>query len=194
MIPPAEEPESSTQEKVPADQEIKLQKLIQALSRAKLLKEDRIPAEIFPEVYLGSYGAAHNKALLKQIGITHVLCVASSIKAAFPELLTYKSVEVLDNPEADLAVHFAACFAFINEAIEGGGKVLIHCFAGKSRSATVLLAWIMKHKLMPLDEAIAHVKGLRSVVSPNAGFMKQLRQFEAVELVDSGVATLSNSA
>ncbi|KAK3279764.1 Mitogen-activated protein kinase 2, partial [Cymbomonas tetramitiformis] len=69
--------------------------LIQALSRAKLLKEDRIPAEIFPEVYLGSYGAAHNKALLKQISITHIPCVASSIKAAFPELLTYKSVETM---------------------------------------------------------------------------------------------------
>ena len=51
-----------------------------------------------------------------------------------------------DTPSEDLARHFDACFAFIDGALADGGAVLVHCFAGKSRSVTVLLAWLMRSR------------------------------------------------
>ena len=36
---------------------------------------------------------------------------------------------------------------------EGNGRVLVHCYAGVSRSATIAIGYVMKHFQMTLDEA-----------------------------------------
>jgi hypothetical protein len=58
---------------------------------------------------------------------------------------------VHDTPEADLSTHFTACFGFIAEALAAGGGVLIHCFAGRSRSVTVLTAFLMRQQHLTLQ-------------------------------------------
>jgi hypothetical protein len=58
---------------------------------------------------------------------------------------------VHDSPEAELSSHFDACFAFISEALAAGGGVLVHCFAGRSRSVTVLLAFLMRQQHLTLQ-------------------------------------------
>jgi protein-tyrosine phosphatase len=62
-------------------------------------------------------------------------------------------VHVWDMPSANLRSHFDACHSFINEAISGGGKVLIHCFAGVSRSSTITISYLMKQHGMSFTEA-----------------------------------------
>ena len=59
-----------------------------------------------------------------------------------------------------------------------GGKILIHCYAGISRSATVCLAYLMKSRRMRLEEAFEFVRKVRAVISPNLGFMMQLSKYE----------------
>ena len=56
-----------------------------------------------------------------------------------------------DSPEAELSTHFDACFAFMQEALAAGGGVLVHCFAGRSRSVTVLLAFLMRQQHLTLQ-------------------------------------------
>ena len=56
-----------------------------------------------------------------------------------------------DSPEAELSTHFDDCFAFMQEALAGGGGVLVHCFAGRSRSVTVLLAFLMRQQHLTLQ-------------------------------------------
>ena len=53
------------------------------------VKHDISPREISPGVYIGSIGAAFNKSGLKDIGITHILCLASGIfeRIEFTQLL-----------------------------------------------------------------------------------------------------------
>lgn len=64
------------------------------------------------------------------------------------------------------------------EAYQSGQGVLVHCQAGVSRSATVVIAYLMKHTLMTMTDAYKYVRSRRPVVSPNLNFMGQLLEFE----------------
>lgn len=64
----------------------KVYQVMKALTAMKLVKEDGVPAQVFPDIFLGSVGAAYNKEGLKQVGITHILTCAANIKPRFPEV------------------------------------------------------------------------------------------------------------
>ncbi|CAG5124219.1 unnamed protein product, partial [Candidula unifasciata] len=59
-----------------------------------------------------------------------------------------------------------------------GGKTLVHCLAGVSRSATICIAYLVKYQHMTLEEAYKHVKKRRPVIHPNPGFWRQLIDYE----------------
>ena len=59
------------------------------------------------------------------------------------------------------------------------GKVLVHCQAGVSRSATICIAYLMYHLRMSMEQAYDYLKSRRSVISPNVNFMCQLLDYEA---------------
>jgi len=129
--------------------------------------------------------AAQAKKNLVEAGITHILCVAATLDLLFPESFTYKKIKVLDNADTDLSQYFADCFAFIDETLLSGGKVFVHCVAGRSRSATIVIAWLMKSRGFSLDSAMEHCQAVRPNVQPNFGFMAQLRRFEKELLTPS---------
>lgn len=70
------------------------------------------------------------------------------------------------------------CFLSTDGVKARGGRVLIHCHAGISRSATVCMAYIMKSLGYNLRSAYDYVKNRRSCVSPNLHFMGQLLEYE----------------
>jgi dual specificity phosphatase 12 len=92
----------------------------------------------------------------------------------FIYLLFLKNIHVYDTDEQNMIQYFDETNEFIQEAYKAKGKVLIHCQAGVSRSATVLTACIMKSKNINRDDALAIVKRKRPSVVPNDGFMEQL--------------------
>ena len=68
--------------------------------------------------------------------------------------------------------------------MDGEEKVLVHCMAGASRSATIVIAYLMWKKKMKYKEASQYVKDRRFIVYPNFGFRKQLQIFEKL-LIDN---------
>lgn len=62
----------------------------------------------------------------------------------------------------------------MKDAIHGGGCVLVHCFAGVSRSATIVIAYLMQEFGMGYTEATQYVRKQRYFINPNEGFKKQL--------------------
>ncbi|KAJ6794973.1 putative dual specificity protein phosphatase 1B [Iris pallida] len=151
---------------------------LQAFCAAKYVREDNIPCQIEEGLFLGSVGVALNKEALKNLNITHVLIVAKSLDPAFPNDFTYKKIDVLDTSDTNLKEHFEECFDFIDSARKDGGGVLVHCFAGRSRSVTIILAYLMKKHRMSLSHALELVRSKRPQVGPNPGFMLQLQNFE----------------
>ena len=74
--------------------------------------------------------------------------------------------------------YFRSTNRFIEEALDSNGKVLVHCFAGKSRSASCVLAYIMKKWKIPFDQALEYCKKHRERVNPNDSFKEQLKKYE----------------
>lgn len=58
---------------------------------------------------------------------------------------------------------------WIDAALASGGAVLVHCHEGKSRSVTLLLAYLMMSSGFTLAAALAHMRRWHPKASPNAG-------------------------
>ncbi|RAL42066.1 hypothetical protein DM860_011849 [Cuscuta australis] len=151
--------------------------LLPVMQKIAYLKRDGIPCKIEEGLYLGSVGAAMNRSTLKSLNITHVLMVANSLSPPYPSDFVYKVISVSDRADADISQNFEECFQFIDEAKRSGG-VLVHCFMGRSRSVTIVLAYLMKKNGISLAQALEHVRSQRRGVEPNAGFFSQLKNLE----------------
>ena len=139
--------------------------------------------EIIKGLFLGDHVAAENKYILSRQGITHILTIGNGLYPKFPQKYSYKWISELDSPTANLKQHFAACHRFINNAFSVGGRVLVHCYAGISRSATIVISYLMKEHGLTLPQATQHVRNKRWFVQPNEGFTKQLLRFQRELLV-----------
>jgi protein-tyrosine phosphatase len=105
--------------------------------------------------------------------------------AFVPEDCPYKKIEAnkailaQDIPNYDMSQHFDEAIAFIEEQLNAGRNLLVHCHAGVSRSATVMIAYLMTKNQWNYDDALAFLRTKRKWVRPNPGFEKQLRDYEA---------------
>ncbi|KAK1562814.1 hypothetical protein Q3G72_017500 [Acer saccharum] len=152
--------------------------LVRILNVSVCMRDDKVPCEIEQGLFLGSMGAAGNKDGLKSRNVTHVLTVSNSLSPAHPNDFVYKVVAVADREDTNLSQYFDECIDFIDEAKRQGGGVLVHCFVGRSRSVTIILAYLMKKRGMSFSEALEHVKSRRPQASPNSGFISQLKELE----------------
>jgi len=82
--------------------------------------------------------------------------------------------------ESDLLPHWNHTWRFIAEAKKSGGKCLVHCRMGISRSAATVCAYLMKEKDFSKAEAIDYVKARRPIICPNPGFQRQLVEYEGI--------------
>ncbi|GAB9473168.1 hypothetical protein Gpo141_00010325 [Globisporangium polare] len=149
------------------------------LMAKKFATHDGVPVEVLPHaLFIGSFGAANNRAALQQCGITHILCASGSLSLQFPDAFEYLRLSIADLPSVRIAESFPAAFAFIDSALASGGRVLVHCFLGRSRSAALILAFLIARRGMTLSEATVLLRSVRPQVQPNSGFLVELQQFE----------------
>merc|ERR1712080_77129 len=91
--------------------------------------------------------------------------------------ITYEGYQVIDMPNSDISAHFNTATAFIQKALNSGGKVLVHCLMGRSRSACLVLAYLILSCDMDIITAVNTVIPHRDV-RPNDGFLLQLIQLD----------------
>ena len=168
--------------------------------------------EILPgRLWLGSApctagGGANDDTLsaLREAGVTHVVnCTPDFPFPSAAQLAVggaaaeQHRVPVPDVDDAPIQAHFDAAADFIDAAVRGGGVVFVHCETGKSRSATIVLAYRVKHGADTLRAAWDDTKARRPYAEPKPAFMQRLvaafpgaaggfnhREYSAAYLVD----------
>uniref|UniRef100_A0A8B9I8H8 Dual specificity protein phosphatase n=1 Tax=Anser brachyrhynchus TaxID=132585 RepID=A0A8B9I8H8_9AVES len=133
--------------------------------------------EVWPGLYLGDQDIAANRRELAHLRITHILNASHSKWRGGAEYyegtgIRYLGIEAHDSPSFDMSPYFYPAADFIHQALNEG-RILVHCAVGVSRSATLVLAYLMIRHHMPLVEAIKTVKDHRGII-PNRGFLRQL--------------------
>lgn len=130
-------------------------------------------------------GAAYNKTSLQALGITHILTAAANIKPRFPDDFKYEILDCLDSPNQNVLSYVDQANKFLNDAfsanVEGEApkhKVLVHCFAGKSRATSFTLAYMIKERKIALKDGLDLIWKVRPIAAPNPGFMVQLKALE----------------
>lgn len=134
-------------------------------------------AQILPGLLLGAQDVAKDLARLRRLGVTHVLNVATGVPNCFPADFTYKRLNVRDHPDMEIRHIFEDCFKFIDQG-RREGWVYVHCNAGISRAATICIGYLMSRQYIRMEEAMNKVREARPIISPNEGFMRQLRSYE----------------
>ncbi|KAM8828302.1 dual specificity protein phosphatase 26 isoform 1-T4 [Spinachia spinachia] len=140
--------------------------------------------QVWPRLYIGDQDIASDRHALAKLGITHILNCAQSKWRGGAEFyagmsVTYHGIEAHDSPSFDMSVNFYPASDFIHRALAAGGTVLVHCAVGVSRSATLVLAYLMIRQNLTLVEAIKTVKDHRGVI-PNRGFLRQLNGLDGI--------------
>ncbi|KAJ7601100.1 protein-tyrosine phosphatase-like protein [Mycena floridula] len=141
--------------------------------------------QIIPGLWLGPFIVSKSKEMLMDLEITHILCIrdakeAFSVKPRFPQDFQYMVLDVQDTEEQNLIRLFPGAKSFIEHAIASGGKVLVHCNGGISLSPAFVVMFVMQHYQMSWEDALHMVQNRRYCISPNGGFLCQIKEYEAI--------------
>lgn len=151
------------------------------------------------KLYIGGLYALYQTDLIRAAGITHVLSVIDYdplLQDRFSHL-KHLHIRADDHPNEDLLQHFPEAVKYIDQALgkvnelddtdndkshengaDAAGGVFVHCAMGKSRSATLVVAYLMwKHRL-DAGSALGQLCEGRPVCDPNPGFKEQLSVWE----------------
>ncbi|MCO5602180.1 hypothetical protein L7F22_056308 [Adiantum nelumboides] len=135
---------------------------------------------ILPYLFLSGRSVAQNLTTLQDSRISHIInCVGFVCPEYFPNDFAYRTLWLQDSPSEDIMCILYDVFDMIEDVREqSGGRVLLHCCQGVSRSAALIIAYLMWRKNESFEDAFYEVKSKRSVVSPNMGFLSQLMQWQ----------------
>ncbi|CAG9536347.1 unnamed protein product [Cercopithifilaria johnstoni] len=168
--------------KVEDSMHMKLDKYKDFISRQMMVimgQMDRA-SQIFPYLYLGTEWNACDWQWLENNGIKYIVNVTNEVENFFPARLKYLKIRVSDEASTELLKYWNQTNHFIKEAKEKGGAVLVHCKKGISRSSSTVIAFAMKEYGWALSQAMEHVKNKRGCITPNIGFVEQLKTFEGM--------------
>lgn len=136
-------------------------------------------SEILPgKLFLGNIKSA-SEEFVKKIGITHIIEVHDKFKNHTKiQDIEYLSFDFDDRSFVDISAELDQSTVFITQSTANDGVVLVHCSAGVSRSASLVIGYLMASQKLDFPTAFQYVRARRSVVDPNCGFVACLRAYQ----------------
>lgn len=145
----------------------------------RLIPQSNVLSEILPgKLYLTDRKVANDLLKLQQHDIKGIVSLGTmedqSTYKVFLTEFEYHWIYIDDEPTESMYYHFEDAIEFIDET---EGAIVVHCYAGISRSTTIVAAYLIAKQNMTVDEAMNFIKSKRSFVCPNYGFIKDLNDF-----------------
>lgn len=181
-----------------------------ALSIYRISIQDGIPLEIpkFNNLYIGGIGSLLNTNVLKSLNITHIICATDLAKIPYQELnnnVTILRISLTDQPneiycEALLNNIIPITNTFIKSALDKNSRVLVHCFQGKSRATSIIIAYMLYINNInslnsssssrsdnnndhdgdsdtDVNDCLDLIRQVRPNADPNSGFIETLKKY-----------------
>lgn len=127
-------------------------------------------SEILPGwLFLGSLRDARDKETLLQYKIKYILNCAKESKPYHQDTFTHLHVQLSDIETENIKDNFEICFQYLEKARTEQTPILVHCIMGKSRSSSVIIAYLMLSQKWTLFQSYHHVKQKRPLIQPNDG-------------------------
>jgi protein-tyrosine phosphatase len=126
-------------------------------------------------LFIGDLKSSSNIKLLTKNNISYILNVCQDKNKKKYKHIKYKMVKMRDDDTEILFNKLNSCFKFIDTALKNKKNVLIHCYAGISRSAAVLISYLMTRYRLRYKDAYKIVKKYRNIINPNDNFKNQLK-------------------
>lgn len=126
-------------------------------------------------LFISSHQVAADLEILKRSGITHIVNTAADVCFNhFQGQFQYLTYYLKDANNEEISILFYRTLKWVSDAIESGGRVLIHCREGVSRSSTMIIAFLMWKFNLPFEAAHDRIRKVRQICNPNTGFTCQL--------------------
>jgi len=123
-------------------------------------------------LFLGNCKGAEDLELLQRLKIDCIINITKQIPNFYPNIFEYRNLNIYDTDGAatEMAVALRPLVEYMKSCREKGKRIFVHCRAGVSRSATVVLAYLMSVRSIGLQQALRFVRKKRPCVLPNPGF------------------------
>ena len=134
------------------------------------------PSHIIDNIYLGSAFNVSSLETLQQYEIKKILNVTREIPCLYPDQFTYKTISVKDTRDSFLDNYLENSYQYLTQDVTV--PTLVHCYMGSSRSATIVIFYLMKRYLMTFSDALQFVRDKRKCVNLNTNFAEELQKFQ----------------
>ncbi len=141
------------------------------------------PTEILPNLYLGSAFNAYDLDFLQKNQITVILNITKEISNYYeqdPQFLYYK-FPILDNDLDDITPILLNSYKLLDYHLSQGDKVLVHCYMGASRSASVIIYFLMKNLKKPFHHILHILRKKRSIINLSNCITKSISNLHSLE-------------
>ena len=135
-------------------------------------------------IYLGAV-SLYDSDFIDKYNVKYAIDLSNEQNQVITKIDYYmKYNNIYDSPLQNILNIIPICVAFIDESLNKNVNVLVNCFAGISRSSSIVLAYLMyydvKYKNIPANllRSLNHIKKYRNIVNPNYGFINQLFNYE----------------
>jgi protein-tyrosine phosphatase len=138
------------------------------------------PTHIIDNIYLGSAFNASNYNSLINNDIGLIINMTNEISNYYDTEIIYKKYGLYDNNAQPIKHFFESAYDDIldYQNKNPNKNILIHCFMGASRSASILVYYIHKKHNKNINDCIIFIKNKRSIVNPTVLFYNQLLEVE----------------
>lgn len=148
------------------------------------------PDHVIDNLYISNYQCAKSLPNLQKRGINRIVVCGNELKAHFPVEIEYLKFELDDTEDQMIRDCFEEAYTFISSA---PNCVLVHCYAGISRSSTIVISYLMKRYDMTYFDAEHFLRSKRRCIEPNDGFQRQLLEYDRW-LASKRILTVSSTS
>ena len=149
---------------------------------ARVLSYIDEPVKIIENIYLGHLLNASNYNKLKELNIDSIVNVTCELSNYYENDFHYYNILIKDELDSCFDNEIENCISFIHEKVTNNKNVLVHCSQGRSRSVTIIAAYLMKYKNLSFEQAYNYIKSKKQIINMNTNFKQILKDTQFSEI------------